>query len=91
MAIPAPHPAEPGFAEIRDAAKRIAGEARRTPLLESPLLNARLGGRLLVKAEPLQRTGSFKFRGAGAASSLSPRATTRRASPPPPRWWARRP
>jgi threonine dehydratase len=64
MAIPAPHPAEPGFAEIRDAAKRIAGEARRTPLLESPLLNARLGGRLLVKAEPLQRTGSFKFRGA---------------------------
>jgi threonine dehydratase len=64
MAIPAPHPAEPGFAAIRDAADRIAGEARRTPLLESPLLNARLGGRLLVKAEPLQRTGSFKFRGA---------------------------
>ena len=35
-----------------------------TPLLESPALNARIGGRLLVKAEPLQRTGSFKFRGA---------------------------
>ena len=35
-----------------------------TPLLESPAVNARLGGRLLVKAEPLQRTGSFKFRGA---------------------------
>ena len=35
-----------------------------TPLLESPPLNARLGGRLLVKAETLQRTGSFKFRGA---------------------------
>jgi threonine dehydratase len=32
--------------------------------LESPLLNARLGGRLLAKAECLQRTGSFKFRGA---------------------------
>ncbi len=35
-----------------------------TPLLESPELNARLGGRLLIKAECLQRTGSFKIRGA---------------------------
>lgn len=35
-----------------------------TPLLESALLNERLGGRLLLKAEMLQRTGSFKFRGA---------------------------
>lgn len=36
----------------------------KTPLLESTLLNERIGGRLLIKAEPLQRTGSFKFRGA---------------------------
>jgi threonine dehydratase len=36
----------------------------RTPLLESPLLNQELNCRLLVKAECLQRTGSFKFRGA---------------------------
>ncbi|MFT8809003.1 threonine/serine dehydratase [Gluconobacter sp.] len=36
----------------------------RTPLLESPSLNERLGGRILVKPEMLQRTGSFKFRGA---------------------------
>jgi len=36
----------------------------RTPLIESPVVNARLGGRLLVKPECLQRTGSFKFRGA---------------------------
>jgi threonine dehydratase len=54
----------PDIAAIRAAAGRIAGEAVLTPLLESPAVNARLGGRLLVKAEPLQRTGSFKFRGA---------------------------
>jgi len=54
----------PGIAAIRAAATRIAGEAVLTPLLESPAVNARLGGRLLIKAEPLQRTGSFKFRGA---------------------------
>lgn len=54
----------PACADIEDAARRLAGKAVRTPLLESPPLNARLGGRLLVKAEPLQRTGSFKFRGA---------------------------
>lgn len=51
-------------ADIRAAAARLAGVAVRTPLLESPLLNDRLGGRVLVKAEPLQLTGSFKFRGA---------------------------
>jgi len=52
------------LADIEDAAKRLSGMAVVTPLLESPPLNKRLGGRLLVKAEPLQRTGSFKFRGA---------------------------
>jgi len=52
------------LAAIEDAARRLAGEAVETPLLESALLNRRVGGRLLVKAEPLQRTGSFKFRGA---------------------------
>jgi len=36
----------------------------RTPLLENPDANARLGGRLLIKAENMQRTGAFKFRGA---------------------------
>lgn len=49
---------------IDDAAGRIAALAVRTPLLESPTLNRLLGGRILVKAEMLQRTGSFKFRGA---------------------------
>ena len=54
----------PGFADVLAAADRIAGYAVVTPLLESSALNKRLGFRLLVKAEPLQRTGSFKFRGA---------------------------
>ena len=41
----------------------------RTPLLESEALNERVGGRVLLKAECLQRTGSFKFRGAYNAIS----------------------
>lgn len=49
---------------IRIAADRIAPHAVRTPLLESPRLNEWLGYRLLVKAECLQHTGSFKLRGA---------------------------
>lgn len=59
----------PTFQDVEAAARRLDGMARRTPLLESDLLNERLGGRLLVKAEPLQRTGSFKFRGAYNAIS----------------------
>ncbi len=55
---------EPGFSDIEAAAERLRGQAVVTPLLEAPLLNERLGGRLLVKAENLQLTGSFKFRGA---------------------------
>jgi threonine dehydratase len=63
----------PDIDAIRAAAGRIAGQAVLTPLLESPAVNARLGGRLLIKAEPLQRTGSFKFRGAyNTLSQLSP-------------------
>lgn len=52
------------IAEIEAAAARLAGVARRTPLLASEALDAAVGGRVLVKPEPLQRTGSFKFRGA---------------------------
>ena len=54
----------PDIDDIRAAARRIAGVAVRTPLVEFPVVNARLGCRLLIKAETLQRTGSFKFRGA---------------------------
>ncbi len=52
------------LADITDAAERLAGVAIRTPLLESPALNERLGARVLIKAETLQRIGAFKFRGA---------------------------
>ena len=54
----------PSFAGVQDAARQIAGQAVRTPLIESPTLNARLGGRVLLKAENLQQAGAFKFRGA---------------------------
>jgi len=57
-------PKTPNIDCVRSAAARIQSHVVRTPLLESPHLNAIVGGRLLVKAEPLQRTGSFKFRGA---------------------------
>lgn len=57
-------PMADGLPAIEAAAATLAPVAVRTPLLESPLLNDHLGGRLLVKAEVLQRTGSFKFRGA---------------------------
>ena len=52
------------IADVRDAARRIAGVAVRTPLLESAVLNDRCGRRVLLKFEGAQRTGSFKFRGA---------------------------
>jgi threonine dehydratase len=54
----------PTYEDIKDAAGRLHGLALETPLLESPLLDDELGFRLLIKAEVLQRTGSFKFRGA---------------------------
>lgn len=54
----------PTFADVEAAAKRIAGVAVLTPLVESPLLSERTGGRVFLKLETLQRTGSFKFRGA---------------------------
>jgi threonine dehydratase len=54
----------PGFADIEAAAARLAGVARRTPLLAGTPLDEATGGRLLFKAECLQRNGSFKFRGA---------------------------
>jgi threonine dehydratase len=54
----------PTFPDVEAAALRIAGIAVRTPLLESEALNRRVGARVLVKAECLQVTGSFKIRGA---------------------------
>ncbi|MCA0994012.1 threonine/serine dehydratase [Alloyangia pacifica] len=58
---------------IEAAAARLKGHARRTPLLSSPFLDEIAGRRVLVKAECLQHTGSFKFRGAWSAlSALEP-------------------
>lgn len=54
----------PTIDDVVDARSRLQGQAVVTPLLESPALNARVKGRVLIKAENLQRTGSFKFRGA---------------------------
>jgi threonine dehydratase len=54
----------PTFGDVEAAAERLRGMAVRTPVLESEALNERAGGRVLLKAECLQRTGSFKFRGA---------------------------
>ncbi len=51
-------------ADIVAAAERIRGHAVRTPLLRSDALDAATGARLWLKPECLQRTGSFKFRGA---------------------------
>ena len=63
----------PSFDDVLDAARRLAGRAAVTPLLNAPLLDAELGGTLYVKPEPLQKTGSFKFRGAfNRISRLSP-------------------
>ena len=60
----APSAMPPTIVDIRNAAERIKDVLIETPLLESDRLNACLGGRLLVKADGLQRTGSFKARGA---------------------------
>ena len=56
--------AEATYDDVLAAAGRIAPYAVRTPLVESPALSTRIGGRVFLKLELLQRTGSFKFRGA---------------------------
>jgi threonine dehydratase len=60
-------------ADIDAAAEVLAPVAVRTPLLSSPALDAATGNRIFLKPEVLQRTGSFKFRGAyNKLASLSP-------------------
>ena len=66
------------FADVRDAARRLAGVAHRTPVLTSRTADAMTGGRLFFKAENLQRAGAFKFRGAyNAVAKLSEAARRR--------------
>jgi threonine dehydratase len=54
----------PTVADVADAARLLAGVAFRTPLLSNEILDRTTGARVFLKAEVLQRTGSFKFRGA---------------------------
>ena len=60
----------PDFEDVRAAATRLAGRIVHTPLLRHPLLDTLTGATVLVKPEPLQRTGSFKLRGATNAALL---------------------
>jgi threonine dehydratase len=63
----------PTFDSILAARARLAAEIVRTPLVYSPALSDRLSARVYLKPECLQRTGSFKFRGAyNALASLDP-------------------
>ena len=62
----------PEFRDVEAAASRIAGRAFETPLLENAALNRTLGRRVLLKLESLQRTGSFKIRGATNRIALIP-------------------
>ena len=85
----------PTFSDVLAARDRIAGEAVRTPLLHSPFLSNRLKARVYVKPECLQRTGSFKFRGAWnavqALGETAPETGLRRSLPETmPRAWRRR-
>lgn len=62
----------PTYADVEDAARRLAGVAHRTPVMTSRLIDERAGARLFFKCENLQRAGAFKFRGAyNALSYLS--------------------
>ncbi|MGH3110853.1 MAG: pyridoxal-phosphate dependent enzyme, partial [Gaiellaceae bacterium] len=63
----------PSVAEIDAARERLAGVARETPLHPSETFSRLTGRTVLLKAENLQRTGSFKIRGAyNTISTLSP-------------------
>ena len=65
----------PTFADVVSAADRLRGVAHRTPVLTSRTVNALTGAEVYFKAEPFQRMGAFKFRGAyNAASRIAERA-----------------
>jgi threo-3-hydroxy-L-aspartate ammonia-lyase len=53
-----------GLDDVRAAAERLRGIAHRTPVATSRAVDERTGARMVAKCENLQRTGSFKFRGA---------------------------
>lgn len=53
-----------GLDDVRRAAERIAGHLHKTPVLTCRYLDALAGRQIFFKAEHLQKTGSFKARGA---------------------------
>ncbi len=65
----------PVFADVLAAATRIAPHARRTPMLRHPAIDDAVGAAVFIKPEPLQRTGSFKLRGALNAAMQLPAGT----------------
>jgi len=68
-------PRLPTYDDVAAAARRLDGVANTTPVLTSRTLDQRLGARVFLKCENLQRVGAFKFRGAyNALSRLSPAA-----------------
>jgi threonine dehydratase len=61
------------YDDVKEAAQRLHGVAHRTAVATSRTLDERLGGRLFLKCENLQRAGAFKFRGAyNAIARLTP-------------------
>jgi threonine dehydratase len=68
----------PTYEDVAAAARGLEGVAHRTPVLTSRTLDERLGARLFLKAENLQRMGAFKFRGAYNAISRLTAAERRR-------------
>ena len=71
-------PKQPTFADITAARSRLAGVAHRTPVLTSRTLDERVGAKVYLKGEHLQRMGAFKFRGAyNALAAMSPEVRAR--------------
>ena len=62
----------PTEADIAAARPEVVKVAKRTPVLATRTLSERVGGTLVLKAENLQRTGSFKVRGTGAKLAALP-------------------
>ncbi|WP_407655899.1 pyridoxal-phosphate dependent enzyme [Capillimicrobium parvum] len=64
--------------DVRRAARRLDGVAHRTPAVRSRTLDERVGARVVLKAENLQRVGAFKFRGAyNAVAAMDPKQRAR--------------
>lgn len=59
----------PDYSDVIAAAQRLQGFAHQTPVFTSRTLDAETGAQVFIKCENLQRTGSFKFRGAFNALS----------------------